>query len=158
MRNQAIAVRQANESDTDAVAAVTASALQTLRRVYRPTDAAAARREQTAPRRHRLVAHVDGEVCGTVEYHFEDDRLHLMGLAVSFTHRRNGVARSLLEHLADLAAAAGKKRLSLYSVRQTGNVAIFERMGFRVIREEPAIDLVSDTAAELTEVFMMRAL
>jgi predicted N-acetyltransferase YhbS len=158
MQNQAIRVRAANEGDIDSVAAVTASALKTLRLTYRPPAAATARREQTASRRQRLVAEIEDQVCGTVEYELKDDSLHLMALAVTSAHRKRGIARRLIEHLAVLAAGAGKPRLSLYTIAQTGNVAVFERLGFQAIREEPAVDLVSETVPALSEVYMVKVL
>jgi ribosomal protein S18 acetylase RimI-like enzyme len=136
---------------------VVASALLTLRQVYRPTAAAVARKEQSAPRRRRLVAEAQGLVCGTVEYQLEADRLHLVGLSVKASHRRLGIARRLVEHLIELAIAERKQWVSLYTVRQTGNVALFEKMGFNVVDEQPAVDLVAENGGEVTEVYMIRA-
>lgn len=145
-----IVVRPAQRGDEPAIAEVSASALATLREVYRPSPAAIARRHGLAllP---RLVALVDEQLVGTVEYALGEDRLHLMGLFVAASHRQTGVARALVEELAKLAE---NRRLSLNTIRETGNVPIFERLGFAVVSEAPARDVIGKT--ELHDVLMSR--
>ncbi|HUS33153.1 MAG TPA: GNAT family N-acetyltransferase [Kofleriaceae bacterium] len=146
-----IEVRPAQRADDHAVAAVSESALRTLRRVYRPTPAALARKRDLAilP---RLVAVVEDAVVGTVEYVAGEDRLHLMGLFVAETYRRQGVARALVDELAILARG---RPLSLNTIRETGNVPIFERLGFVVAAESLAVDFVGEEP--LHDVLMSRA-
>ena len=74
----------------------------------------------------------------------------MVGLFVHEHHRRRGVARALLDALGP--------RLSLFTIRETGNVPIFERLGFAVVREELATEYVSDAHAQLHEVYMERPL
>jgi ribosomal protein S18 acetylase RimI-like enzyme len=139
-----IRVRDAQPGDEPAIARVTESAIATLRAVYRPSAAAIARRGASSAR--RLVA-IDGDdaLVGTLEH----DAGHVVGLFVHGEHRRHGVARELL------AAIGG--RASLYTIRETGNVTIFERLGFRVVRERPAVDYVPvGSHATLHEVYMER--
>lgn len=145
-----IFVRPARAGDEPAIADVSASALATLREVYRPTPAAIARRRGLAllP---RLVALVDDALVGTVEYALGEERLHLMGLFVVASHRQTGVARALVDELARLAK---NRPLSLNTIRETGNVPIFERLGFAVVSETPARDVIGKT--ELHEVLMTR--
>jgi len=64
------------------------------------------------------------------------------------------VLRALVEYLGNLARTEGLRALSLYTVKQTGNVPVFERLGFHSVREEPAKWAVSDCNGELTDVFM----
>jgi GNAT superfamily N-acetyltransferase len=135
-----VIVREAETGDE--LAAVTASAIATLRHTYRPTAAAIARARPS----RRLVAVARGEIVGTLEY----DGGHVVGLFVHADHRRRGVARALL-------AALGPRELSLFTIRETGNVPIFVRLGFAVVREELATDYVSDVYAQLHEVHMLRA-
>jgi GNAT superfamily N-acetyltransferase len=136
-----VIVRAAAEGDE--LAAVIASAIATLRHTYRPTDAAIARAaSRSSP---RLVALDRDEIVGTLEC----EGGHVLGLFVHEAHRRRGVARALLE-------ALGPHGLSLVTIRETGNVPIFERLGFVVVREKLATELVSDAHAELHEVYMER--
>jgi ribosomal protein S18 acetylase RimI-like enzyme len=60
--------------------------------------------------------------------------------------------------VADAARAAGARCLSLYTVRETGNVGIFERLGFKVIKEEEDLYDESDRYSALTEVYMEKKL
>ena len=79
----------------------------------------------------RVVAIVDGTVVGTVRYGVIGDRIHLVRLGVDPKHRRAGVARALVAFVARQAESAGLRALSLYTVRATGNVKIFDRLGFQ---------------------------
>jgi hypothetical protein len=47
--------------------------------------------------------------------------------------------------------------VTAHTIRQTGNVPIFERMGFAIIHEEPARDLVSARGESLVEVYLERS-
>lgn len=145
-----IVIRPAQRGDEPAIAQVRASALGTLREVYRPTPAAIARRHELAPL-PRLVAVVGEQLVGTVEYALGEERLHLMGLFVAASHRQTGVARALVEELARLA---DHRPLSLNTIRETGNVAIFERLGFVIVSEAPARDVIGKT--QLHDVLMTR--
>jgi GNAT superfamily N-acetyltransferase len=137
-----VIVRDAEPGDE--LEPVLASGIATLRETYRPTNAAIA--AKAARTFHRLVAIASGELVGTLEH---DGAGAVVGLFVHADHRRRGVARALLD-------ALGPRELTLHAIRQTGNVAIFERLGFAVARESPATDYTSDAHAQLTEVTMIR--
>ncbi|HTL32777.1 MAG TPA: GNAT family N-acetyltransferase [Kofleriaceae bacterium] len=143
-------IRPAVAADEPGIAAVAESALAVLRRIYRPTPAAIARKHEQR-KLPRLVAVAGTEIVGTVEYALAEDRLHLMSLFVLASHRRQGVARALVDELAKLA---GTRPLSLNTVRETGNVAVFERLGFSTVREEVTHDLVGESV--LHDVYMTR--
>lgn len=146
-------VRPASVGDAAGIEAVAASGLATLRQFYRPTPEALARRAKL-PVLPRLVAVLDDAIVGTVEYALGRERLHLMGLFVLASHRRLGVARCFIDTLASLARPLP---LSLDTIRETGNVPIFERLGFVVVREQPARDFVSERYRELVDVYLERA-
>jgi len=152
-----ITVRQATASDDEAIAEVDSSARAALRRVYVPTAEALASKASQAPQTNRLVACVNGRVAGTVRYRVEDGRLHLLGLGVGEPDRQTGVARAMIEHLTKMARRQCLTRLSLYTIRQTGNVPLFQRLGFKVVSEEPAQFAVSGDGRPLTEVYMERS-
>jgi predicted N-acetyltransferase YhbS len=151
-------VRDATDADREGIEQVSREATATLRQVYRPTVAARARRAAEEPNLRTLVA-LDGElVVGCVYWSVEGSRLHLLGLGVGVAHRRKGISRSLLEHLVGVAHELGLSGLSLNTVRETGNVEIFERLGFRVRREGNDGTFESDRYATLTDVSMERDL
>jgi GNAT superfamily N-acetyltransferase len=148
-------VRESQPGDEAAIDRVVRSGVATLRRTYRPVPAAIERK--AARSLARLVA-IEGTIVGTVEYAIDGERLHAMGLHVLASHRRRGVARCLVDALADIASGAGAGRLSLYTIRETGNVKVFERLGFAVVAERAANDVVGEAHERLTDVYMERTL
>jgi ribosomal protein S18 acetylase RimI-like enzyme len=72
--------------------------------------------------------------------------------------RRRGVARSLLVDLIQTARAMGALRLSLYTIREAGNVDVFQRLGFRVVDEHIDVYFESARHACLHEAYMERDL
>jgi GNAT superfamily N-acetyltransferase len=81
-----------------------------------------------------------------------------MGLAVHEDARPKGVARAPLEHVATIAAKAGTRLLRLSTVAETGNVEVFERLGFRTVSEKEDDLVESDAWEVLTDVTMKRPL
>ncbi len=151
-----ITVREATEVDRDSIAVVTESALAALRRIYRPNQRAIAHKRKIAESLTQLVALVGERIVGTVQYKVESDRLHFLSLSVHADFRRQGVARTLVASLARIGAALGARRLTLHTIKQTGNSETFEKLGFRVVSEERAIHFESDVFDRLTEVYMER--
>ena len=153
-----IVVRPLSPEDVDAVTEVTASAIATLRKTYRPNRLARANKGKIAGKLNRIVAEIDGRVVGTVQYYTHGSELRLIGLFVHADARRQGVARALVDKLADTARQLGLSRLTCHTVEETGNVPIFERFGFTVTRRESDDYSESDTHAELTDVEMVMRL
>jgi predicted N-acetyltransferase YhbS len=152
----ATSIRMATPTDADAAGRVEEEAFATVRSIYRPNAAAHANRFAIAPTLERLVAEVDGRIVGTVRFGVFGDRLRVIGLAVLPELRRRGVARALVEELARVAKLKGCRALGLYTVTKTGNVPVFERLGFRVVSEQPDVYSVSPDGGPLTEAYMER--
>jgi ribosomal protein S18 acetylase RimI-like enzyme len=152
----ATSVRMATPTDAAATLHVEEEAFATVRSLYRPNDAARANLSAIAPALERLVAEVDGRVVGTVRFGVFGDRLRVIGLAVVPTFRRCGVARALVEELTRVGKLKGCRALALYTVTKTGNVSVFERLGFRVVSEQPDAYSVSTDGGPLTEAYMER--
>jgi N-acetylglutamate synthase-like GNAT family acetyltransferase len=125
-----------------------------LRAVYRPTPELVRSSQARADHRRQLVAERNREIVGTVSYEIRGDKLHLQSLAVDPVWQRQGIGRTLVAHVAELARSLGASRLSLYTVVETGNVIIFERLGFRVVSTESGCGLEAVAAATVTEVYM----
>lgn len=149
-----IIIRNELPTDVDDLAQVNQSALATLRQTYRPNQKAIAKRQETSKSLNRLVAVLNNRVVGSVEYRLNSDRLHLMSLEVHSDFRRKGVARQLVEALFQIGKSLGARRLTAYTVTQTGNPLIFARMGFRVISEEPSEYFESERFETLTETLL----
>ena len=153
--SRAIVIRDASSDDEPAIDDLSRSAFEELRRIYRPSQAALSGKAALDVALSRIVA-VGGrdDIIGTVQYRVEAPRLHLIGLAVHPTHRKIGVARRLVDHLAELARRRSLGCISLYAVKETGNPAVFERLGFRSIRTQPADWCLG--VEPMTEVYMER--
>lgn len=153
-------IREPTELDAEAIREVKSLAVVPLREIYRPTKVGLARKAQRASIRREVVCEKNGRVVGTVAFEDRQDCFHILGPMVHPSFQRQGIARALLEHVAGLARQAGKRALSLNAVRQTGNVPIFSRLGFRVIREQvdedPLVENLTDE--DLIDVYMERSL
>ncbi len=148
--NTMLMVRVATVDDEAAAKLLARRTFGELRRVYKPKDSAAAASSPGI----RLVAEIDRRIVGTVRYEIEAQKLRIRGLAVKACHRRTGVGRALVEHCSGVAKSAGLRSLSLYTIKETGNVGFFERLGFRIVREEPASWAVSALGGNLIEVYL----
>jgi len=153
-----IVVRNATSADAEALAAVDVSATATLRETYRPNDRALTSRAKLAGRLTRLVAELDGRVVGTVQYSVDGNSLRIIGLGVHSDARRRGVARAIMDKLREIAVDLGVSQLLAHTVRQTGNVPIFEKLGFEVVSESEDEYSESTTHDMLTDVEMRNSL
>lgn len=149
-----VSVRTALPSDQKAIVSVRQDATDTLRATYFPKEAAIRSKASVSDSLHTLVAEVDAQILGTVQYRIADGILSIIGLSVSKNARRNGIARALVERLVALAADDGISKLSLWCVKETGNPQIFERLGFYSVHEENSTLFASSKYPSLTEVRM----
>jgi predicted N-acetyltransferase YhbS len=151
-----ITIRSATTADADDVAAVFEAAFAPLRSIYRPTGEAAARQGERGKAGVRLVAELDGRVVGTVQFDSHEKHVHVIGLAVHPAFQRKGVARRLLDWIVDYAPTLGHHVVVLDTIKETGNVPLFEKLGFRVFDERVTIEFESEIHSELHEVKMER--
>jgi GNAT superfamily N-acetyltransferase len=149
-----ILIREALSRDADSATVVSVRAEGFLRTIYRPTEALTQAMRSSQTTRRQLVAICDDEVRGTVSFEQRGDCLHLQALAVDPDWQRRGVARALISHAKALADSRGIPLLSLYTVVETGNVTIFERLGFHVVSTRLATGLEPVAAPTLTEAYM----
>jgi N-acetylglutamate synthase-like GNAT family acetyltransferase len=149
-----LTVRESTPGDESEAAVVDRLSTADLRKIYRPTAAAHERRSSISANLQRLVALRDGQVVGTVQYHIDAGCLYLLGLGVHPDFRRRGVATALVQRLEEVAAESGCHGVVLHTVLETGNVAIFERMGFVIESQQPTGLFESDAFPMLTEVVM----
>ena len=153
-----ITVRPPQACDEAEIAEVDRLSTEDLRKVYRPAPAAVELRTSIANRLQRLVATVNDRVVATVQYYFNGDCVAVLELGVHPESRRHGLARALVEELERIGEATGATALTLYTIRQTGNVAIFESLGFSVESEQPTSLFESASGDALTEVLMKKHL
>jgi ribosomal protein S18 acetylase RimI-like enzyme len=149
-----IVVREVRPSDEAEVQRVFDEAFAPVRRIYRPSEemiAAVGKSEL-----ERLVAVEDERVVGTVRFGTGDDRLRVIGLAVAPSHQRRGIARALIDRLSEIAILRDLRVLALFTIEQTGNALVFERLGFEVISEQPDTSSISVGGDDLIELYMER--
>lgn len=151
-------IRRPKDEDKEQIQKVIAMAVVPLRKIYRPTKVAIAHKASHANLRTQLICESNGKVVATVQYEDIDDRLHLLGPMVHPDCQRRGIAKLFIGHIAALANDMGKRALSLYTYKQTGNVAIFSRLGFQVISEsaESSSNVENMTDETLIDVYMER--
>lgn len=104
------------------------------------------------------MAEIDGRVVGTVQFALHEKHVHLVGLAVHPDYQNRGIARSMIAWVAHRTPRFGHKTLVVDTIRETGNIALFEKMGFHVVRETVANWCESDDYPELHDVTMERSL
>ena len=151
-----IVVRPAHSGDGEAAQRVFDAAFASVRRIYRPNPEMIAQVDALVPPLERLVAEHDGEVVGTVRFRVDGEHLRVIGLAVVPASQRQGIARALVERLAEIAVERSCRLLALFTIKQTGNVAVFERLGFSTISEERDTWSISVDGGELIEVYLER--
>lgn len=150
-------VRNARPEDEPELAEVDRLATAALRNVYRPTDAALKRRAVVVPD-GRLVAILEERVVGTVEYYIREGKLFFLRLGVHPQFQRRGVARALIRQLETNGREHGCAAVILHTVRETGNVEVFQRLGFRVDSEGPTDLFRGEASSPLFEVVMRKDL
>lgn len=151
-----IEVRHALPEDAFAIAQVQASTTAALRRIYRPNAKALANKSRISRDLERLVALVDGLVVGTVQHYLDEDRLRIVGLGVLEEYRKRGVAKALVESLVSLAKHKRLEGIAARTVRETGNVPVFEKLGFVVASDVPDEYSESDIYPVLRDVELFR--
>ena len=85
------------------------------------------------------VLRLDRKAAALIEMDPEDDHLLVVNVAVSPDYQGRGYGRALLAHAEEFALSLGLKELRLYtSVHLSENVKLYERVGYKVDREEEA--------------------
>jgi len=83
-----------------------------------------------------FVASDAGELIGSIFCTLDDDALYVGRLAVRPDRRRRGVASALVDAAKAEARRRGAKRMTLGArIALPGNVALFRRHGFAIVRE-----------------------
>ena len=149
-------VRELRPTDTYRATEIDRLSIDDLRKVYRPTERARRLRANIASELRGLVAEIDGRAVGVVRYRIAATRLSFLGLGVDPAARRRGVATALIRRLERIARDCGCTSVALHTVRETGNVPIFERLGFVVESEKPTDLFVSKRFPTLSEVAMSK--
>ena len=73
-----------------------------------------------------------------IETTLEPDHLLIVNVAVSPAFQKQGLGRRLMAHAESMAVEAGRAKLLLYTNSlMKENIALYERLGYRIEREQP---------------------
>ncbi|OXE36401.1 MAG: GNAT family N-acetyltransferase [Phenylobacterium zucineum] len=137
-----VEIRQATAADISAIAALTRSAyakwVPVLGREPLPMTAD----YEAAFTRHQFdLAVADGKLVGLIETVPVEGALLIENLAIAPDFQRQGLGSQLMDHAHQLALDQGLVRLTLYTNRRfTGNVELYQRLGFVITGEEALPD------------------
>jgi ribosomal protein S18 acetylase RimI-like enzyme len=92
-----------------------------------------------AVQKHRFDLVHEGEaLVALIETAREPDHLLIVNVAVSPVCQKQGLGRRLMAHAERLAVEAGYREIRLYTNSlMVENIALYERLGYRIDREEP---------------------
>lgn len=83
-----------------------------------------------------FIVERSGELIGSVFCALDGDALYVGRLAVAPVYRRRGIANALIEAAKTEALRRGARRITLGTrIAMPGNLALFRRHGFTVVRE-----------------------
>ena len=134
----ALELRQAVPSDAPAIRELTREAyakwVPLIGREPKPMTADYAE----AVRKHRFdLLYVEGRLAALIETIREADHLLVENVAVSPSFQGRGFGRTLMAHAEQLAASSGFSEIRLYTNKLFAeNVQLYQRLGYRVDREE----------------------
>ncbi len=151
-----IVTRLATSNDAEEVQTVTDAAFATVRELYRPKPNAIPTSENANLCKKTIVALVNGKIVGATCVYRNVAALHVSQLAVVPKFRKRGVARALLQGAVELGIESGAIEVVLNTIQETGNVAIFQRLGFTIQATSEATWCISDRFPILTEITMTR--
>ena len=149
-------IRIATQCDLKVVRSIAETSFATVRTVYRPSVESVHRQDALRIDETELVASVAQEDVGTARVYIEENVVCVVGLAVLSSFRKRGVARALLDWTRDFAMEHRCTAVQLDTIRETGNVEIFARLGFQVVRESVADWCISDRFETLHNVRMIK--
>ena len=141
-----IQIREANPQDTERLKILEDHMNRRLRQFYQLSEfghANYARRLKSQPNLPNkymvLVGCFNQTVVATIQYHAENGILFLFGLSVHEEFRRQGIAREIMNYLIDFAKEQKLKTIRFNTMRITGNVEIFQKLGFTVTSEKASV-------------------
>jgi ribosomal protein S18 acetylase RimI-like enzyme len=77
---------------------------------------------------------------------------------VHTNYRQKGIARNLIRHIEKIGIGENATQVKLHTVKETGNVDVFRRLGFTVVAEQEDDLFESEKFERLTDVEMIMQL
>ncbi len=101
-----------------------------------------------------VILKIDGQILASCRILYYENRIHIIGIAVLKSYRKQGLCKALIDFIKKEAKRKNMDILSLYTIEETGNVQVFNKYGFKVITREKTRLFESDGYDELNEVYM----
>ncbi|MFA0570583.1 GNAT family N-acetyltransferase [Vibrio gallaecicus] len=124
-------IKQLEVSD-ESVVQLSQQCFEELRKIYHPTEMAKINKTREPGEWKCFGFYSGGALVAVVKAKLVDSELQISSLAVMPNFRRQGVARSLLK--STISHFQSVCSVSVWCVEQTGNVAIFIALGFKVVQ------------------------
>lgn len=141
-----ILFREATTQDTEQLKVLEDHMNRKLRQFYRLSEFGQANYERRLkiqpqlPNKYTvIVGSLNQMVVTTIQYQAENGILFLFGLSVHEEFRRRGIAREVMKYLIALVKAQKLKLIRFNTMRITGNVEIFQKLGFIVTSEKASV-------------------
>ncbi|EHZ2575559.1 GNAT family N-acetyltransferase [Vibrio parahaemolyticus] len=127
-----------------------------LRKIYRPISESQSKQASSRAEWTCLGYYLEHQLVGLIKARLSGNTLNLSTLAVMPEYRKRGVARNLILEAERVFSNADL--LSVWCVEQTGNVAIFEALGFKVAErvESDIFELADSSNLKAIEVRLER--
>lgn len=131
-------LRQAVAGDAAAIRALTRAAYAKWVPVIGREPLPMAADYEAAVAKHRFdLLYVEGTLAALIETIAKGDHLLIENVAVDPAFQKRGLGRKLMAHAETVASSMGYRVLRLYTSKQfAGNVALYQRLGYRVDKEE----------------------
>jgi len=120
------------DNDDKAAVKLSQQCFKELRKIYRPTKIAEKKKEQETNEWQSFGFYANEVLVAVVEAKLLGSELQIRSLTVDSNFRRQGIARNLLN--ATISSFPSANSISVWCVEQTGNVAIFHALGFKVVQ------------------------
>ena len=153
-----IVVRFAHPNEDAIVSSIVDEAFQSVRKVYNPRSSAVPVDKDDAYEARSIVALINDVSVGSAIIYAEPQSLRISQLAVLPNYQRRGVASQLILFAGRAACDLGLTELRLNTIEETGNVTVFQKLGFSIVGTSEATWCTSDRFSKLTDVEMSRQL
>lgn len=152
-----ILVRAYRPDDAEQVGQIMQECTSELRTVYVLNPQVSAAASRSLPVLNRVVALSDtGAIVGVAEFEARQFALYAQSVAVAPVHRQRGTAGALLNYIAAAAVDLGIGIVEIATIKETGNVAVFARLGFSMVAECPSERFLGSDGQVVTEVTLRR--
>ncbi len=143
-----VIIREMRACDHNAAKALSKEMHETLRKVYRPSNSRPSINEGNTPFT-RIVAAINEQVVGMATYEQDGDALYFGSLGVLDKYKKQGIARKLIQFIEEEAKKLGLPKLTCSTVLETGNEAIFHKLGFTTVEKQETSKFISITPKKI---------